>query len=196
MARLYAALAIASLLAAGCGSSSSPASPSGGSFAGAWDAKVLAAPHGVLGARGHSRWPGHRRSPHGSSVAMAERVRGAADRFHPTRVPRSRDRHERSGTVADTDALPDVLPPVAHASRAGQGCATAAADRATRSRPGHSHSAGRRPPPSVRPPRGIATAGLRRKVSWVSGSVRTVSASRRECRMKLIERSGPLSNAT
>ena len=46
--RLHAALAIASLLAAGCGSSSSPASPSSGSFAGAWDGKVLAAPQGVL----------------------------------------------------------------------------------------------------------------------------------------------------
>ena len=48
MTRLHAALAIASLLAAGCGASSSPASPSPASFAGAWDGKVLAAPQGVL----------------------------------------------------------------------------------------------------------------------------------------------------
>ena len=48
MTRLHAVLAITSVLAVGCGSSSSPASPSAGSFAGAWDGKVLAAPQGVL----------------------------------------------------------------------------------------------------------------------------------------------------
>jgi hypothetical protein len=50
-----------------------------------------------------------------------------------------------------------VLPPVANAPFAGQGLATAAADRATSARRGCGHSTGRRPAPSVRPPRGVVT---------------------------------------
>jgi hypothetical protein len=48
-----------------------------------------------------------------------------------TRVSRSCDRRERSGTVPHLDAIRGVLPPVAHASLAGQRLTTAAADLAT-----------------------------------------------------------------
>jgi hypothetical protein len=34
------------------------------------------------------------------------------------------------------------------------------------------HSTGRRPPPSPRPPRGVATSCLRREICWVAGPVR------------------------
>jgi hypothetical protein len=61
-----------------------------------------------------------------------------------------------------SDPVSGALPPVANAPFAGQGLATAAADRATKARRGRRHSSGRRPTPSLRPPRGVVTPSLLR----------------------------------
>ena len=70
-----------------------------------------------------------------------------------------------TGLVSPLDPVPDVLPPVANASLAGQGFATAPSDRAINARPGRGQSTGRRPTPSVRPPSGmIASSPTRQSV--------------------------------
>src|SRR4029453_12279449 len=61
-----------------------------------------------------------------------------------------------------SDPVSGALPPVANTPFAGQGLATAAADRATKARRGRRHSSGRRPTPSLRPPRGVVTPSLLR----------------------------------
>ena len=50
--------------------------------------------HAFAALAAHGEWHGHPGAPHGPSFPVAERVRGAGHRLHPTRVSRSRDRPE------------------------------------------------------------------------------------------------------
>ena len=81
-----------------------------------------------------------------------------------------------SGSSGRGKPTPGLLPPVGHASVAGQGFATAPTDRATNVRPGGGQSTGRRSTPSLRPPSGVIIRLPYSPVSWCRNRSALVSA--------------------
>jgi len=65
----------------------------------------------------------HRGNPHRAALAVAERVRRAADRLHPPRMPRSHHHHQRTRIRRTVAAYVEYYLKVANALGAQQGCA-------------------------------------------------------------------------
>ena len=66
---------------------------------------------------------GYTRRTDGAQVAVAERVRGARDRLHPTRVSRSRYRARGTTLEADDETVRSLLQRNTDTPIAGKGCA-------------------------------------------------------------------------
>src|SRR5262249_22903331 len=92
----------------------------------------------------------HRGNCHGSAVTLAERLRGALDRIHSPRVPRSHHHHERARIAPRLGRIPRVLPEMADPLVARQGCAGGSTHRDTDRRRDCRDSSPRRSPPSLR----------------------------------------------
>src|SRR5258708_10840178 len=116
---------------------------------------------------------GHRRGSYGAPFALAEPLRRARDRNDPPRTTRPRDRPERGTPPSSFAELSPLLPRLADASRAREGCTRAARRRATRARPRRCPAPRRRPPPPLRSPRGVVAVD---ELSRFGNEIRAQSA--------------------
>src|SRR6202022_1988441 len=123
---------------------------------------------------------GHRRGSYGAPFALAEPLRRARDGNDPPRTTRPRDRPERGTPPSSFAELSPLLPRLADASRAREGCTRAARRRATRTRPRRCPASRRRPPPPLRSPRGVVAVD---ELSRFGNEIRAQSAlARWSCR--------------
>src|SRR3989440_2535546 len=97
----------------------------------------------------------HRRGSLVTTLPLAEPLRRTSHRHPPPGASRPRDRPERGTSPSPFAQLPSLLPRLADASRAREGCTPAARRRATRARPRACPAPRRRPPPPLRPPSGV-----------------------------------------
>jgi hypothetical protein len=99
------------------------------------------------------------RSQDGTSIALAESVRGTSHRHAPPRVPRPRRGAERNPSTSPAEPIPHLRSSRQNTPLAGQRRAGAKIGRAPRARPDRRDAHGRRPSSSRYPPGGVRSFG-------------------------------------
>src|SRR5262249_7216069 len=93
--------------------------------------------------------------PDSPSITVAKRAHRTVHRVRATGVPRSRDRLQRCGLTTHLETVRGVLRTIAHAFGARERRPGFAGRLAVDRWEDHRHSAGWRPPSSIRAPRGL-----------------------------------------